>query len=431
MCKRNYLLKACAWGMLLFFAGFGGVATASAADYVIHDVTIHATEWAIYKDVNGNGVYDAADEQAGPLACVQNMLQYLSAGTSYDYFQYITPNGADASGFPNSSDGSFIGGGNTTWLQPQRDQLQFWLAYSRLDHDLKDPWNTPGADAPHGYNLDMIMGRTDRIADLNDPSHPTWAYIVDGPNATKDYGMGAGVIDAGIDISAAYGPGYTIYKPTEGETANTVKIDLAMTGSSLTPWVVMSDDVDTANDSVSTPVPPSPGRPERPPLGGAGTVAGQELVGISTGDMTKTDGSGSYDAAFRGDWTYNKDTTDGGVLGNFTPESSALGSLIIRVDLNSLGTGDDAISKIIFYSFAQLDPDNPFYQAMTLYDLMDATSTLNGLTVGEGDTFFILSNCNCDSFNTPEPATMALLGIGGAVIGVGGAVSRRRRARRS
>lgn len=360
-----------------------------------NQVELKFQEFGIILDVNNNGVLDEEDKETGQLACITNMLQYLSAATSYDYKQYLTPAGSgrdsDTSGWGNTSDGMYVGGGNTTWIEPEADALQFWMAFSRQDHDENAPdgmhYEGSYALTPKGFNLNMIMNRTDRL------------------NAD---GTIKGQEGDGFYMANPYG--HTIYKPTEGVEKNTVEIDFAVVGSTLDERVILSDDVELG----TPPTAPNPGNPPRP-TAGTPILPGQEFFVASQGDLSKQTGLDSYDSYFQGDWTYNEDTTDGGVMGNLQPGETP-GSMIIRVDLTSLGEGEDAIQKIIFYTFVHDDENDP--ENLNPYQM---TFQKIELTLSAGDTFFIVDKC-CET--VPEPVTLALMGFGG--LGLAGAGAWRR-----
>jgi hypothetical protein len=335
------------------------------------EVELKTASFGLFKDVNGNGVLDDEERSCeNKLGCAVNILEYLSADTSYDYKQYNTPPGSgpdhDISAWPNNSDGLFVSGLNTTWLEPQLDELQFYMGYSRRDHDSQTPEYD---DAPKGFHLSMIMNRPEIL-------------LTDGTIKGKE----------GEGFNQANPFSFPIYKPTDGVVKNSVQLDLAVAGSSLDPFVALSDDVETtaANPTAAEPPRPLP----------AGTVlSGQEFVATTLTQDLIDDG---YSDSFTGEWTYNEDTTDGGVLGNLLPDEND--DFVIRVDLTELGDGDDAIQTIVFYTFAHddiNDPNdlNPYLQTFQMIEL----------ELAEGETFFITDDCNCI---VPEPGTMILLALG-------------------
>ncbi|MDD4888971.1 MAG: PEP-CTERM sorting domain-containing protein [Phycisphaerae bacterium] len=377
------------------------------------------TSWGVYKDQNGNQTLDSADSVLG---CITNMLQYMCAQQSYQYRQFGYPAGADLSGSPSSTDGGWpdlgtLGQYNQTWLKPEKDTLQFWLGWSEYDHRT-DLANSGFVTSPKGYNFGLIMNAE--------------------PPATWDNALGK-----------------MVHHVTNGVVRNNVQLGISVKGSSLTPMagestdpvtlsprVVISDDFTSDPSkyysSYSTkelPTPPVPTTANPYP-----SFVGQELT--PNGAVPP-----GWQSHFNGNWTYNEDTTDGGVLGNLRPTGSdPAGTFQIRITLDQLGIGDPTapgytgIKKLVFYSF---NPPANYTSDQMLHDpsiyLSAWTRVELDLTqIQQGDTIFIaggnfapaapgnenLFGTDCCNL-TPEPFTIVLMGIGG--LGAAGAAWRRRR----
>jgi hypothetical protein len=336
-------------------------------------------QFGVWKDTNHNGVFDSGDQK---LACVANMLQYYCAAQSYGYKQYYNLQGADLSGWPNSSDGPLTGQTHQTWLTPQehpdrvvdaagnmsqrRDVLQFWMGWSRLDHDADNP---VFATAAKGYNFGIIMNQEARRWD------PVTQTVINLP------------------------------VPLDAPIRNNVRMNITVTGSRLTPTVVLSDNFSTA--PADSPV--GPYNPDELPIGPTPTA------------QFKATGPGT----FAGDWSYRDNSTAGGVIGNLDPLAR---EFLMKIDLLSLGRlgpdGGTPIEDIMFYNFdhppGTYDPFDPATYNEP-YTRMDLSALAAGGLI-DGDTIFITDCCT----QTPEPLTLALLALGG--LGAAGAKWHRRRA---
>jgi len=352
-------------------------------------------KFAVWKDANGDGQWQSGDSV---LTCVTNMLQYVCAGQSYNYKQYNYPAGADLSGHPSSGDGLLLdqlnhttGSIDTTWIKPQANSLQFWMGWAQLDHNTD---NAAISTSPKGFNLGIIM---------NAEPPTTWDNTQQKMVHHITAGIPANNVQLGIKVRGS------LLSPLSGESKDP---------ATLAPRVVVSDDFSN-NSSLyfssfsnkELPAPPTPTTAAPYP-----TLPGQELVPDSNVPA-------GWQSAFDGNWTYNTDTTGGGVIGNLRPDPANLGGFIIAITLGrlydpALGPSDpNGIKNIVFYSFplapGTYDPNDPatYNQAAYTEFSLDVSQFHNG------DTLFITgvppdSTC-CDNTAVPEPVTVAFFVVGG------------------
>lgn len=371
----NARISTLAVGLSLAAVLIAGPATTIAA--VVAPATVRT--FGVWRG-DANGQLDTHNPETF-VACITNMLQWLSAGTSYGSKQYDQEPGSDLSANPNSSDGLLLDGtGNTThqtWLTPEANTLQFWFGWSRLDHDTT---NVEFANAAKGFNFNIIMNEDSRYWD------PVLGKVVRVPSP----------------------PGTPIH--------NNVQMDISVKGSLLTPSIILADEYST--DPADYPAAPYT----------------KELPRIitSTSELQYATPDAGWDQAFAGDWNYREFSTDGGVIGDLLPDENNPGSFVIRIVLNrlydeQLGKENDpnGIKKIVFYSF----------EPTGIYDPFDPASYAQGGFVkyefdvsmfNNGDVLYFTDCCD----PVPEPVTLALLAGGGAIVG-GLGVARSRRGRRA